>query len=110
VTLLGKLKRELLLSVKRGDVTYDTSLSHLPSMRGEDAAKLFDDDPSKLWMTLGNIASLFGMTIEELQVDLVDGKLRAHMLDNEDGTQSIAVNAEELTKWMVLTGRQPTRD
>jgi hypothetical protein len=103
---LGKLKRELLLSVRRGDVTYDTSLSHLPPMKGEDAAKLFDDDPSKVWVTLGNIASLFGLTINELQADLADGKLRAHMLD-DDGKKSIAVNAEELTRWMVRTGRRP---
>jgi hypothetical protein len=103
---VSKLKRELLSSVRRGDVTYDTSLSHLRQMSPEAACRQLEEDPTKLWVTLGNIASLFGMTTEELRADLAAGKLVAHFLDNEDGSQSIAVNGEELLRWMVITGRR----
>jgi hypothetical protein len=103
---LSKLKRKLLLGVSGGGVKYGTSLSHLKPMDRKAAAKQYDDDPSKLWVTLGDIVSLFGMTIEELHQDLKDGKLIAHFLD-DDGKKSIAVNAEELTRWMVRTGRRP---
>jgi hypothetical protein len=98
------LKRKLLLGIVGHGTTYSTSLSHLKLMTGEDAVKQFDDDPTKLWVMLGDIVSLFGMTIEELHADLIDGKLKAHFLD-EGGKQSIAVNAEELMRWMTITGR-----
>ena len=76
-----------MLGVVGHGTTYSTSLSHLKPMDGEAAAKQFDDDPTKLWVTLGDIVSLFGMTIEELHQDLKDGKLIAHFLD-EDGKRN----------------------
>jgi hypothetical protein len=94
-----------MLGVVRHGTTYSTSLSHLKPMDGEAAAKQFEDDPTKLWVTLGDIVSLFGMTIEELHQDLKDGKLIAHFLN--DDKKTIAVNTAELTRWMVLTGRKP---
>jgi hypothetical protein len=94
-----------MLGVVGHGTTYNTSLSHLQLMDREAAAKQFEDDPTKLWVTLGDIVSLFGMTIEELHQDLKDGKLIAHFLN--DDKKTIAVNTAELTRWMVLTGRKP---
>jgi hypothetical protein len=92
--------------IKRGSETYDTSLKSLPVLDPDEACRQFDKDPSKLWVTLGNISSLYGLTLEELHVELASGRLLAHMLIDDDGTQMIAVSVEDLVRWTMITGRQ----
>jgi hypothetical protein len=96
-------KRELVLGVRRGAESYSTSLDFLEPLSPDDACKQVVDDPTHVWLTLGDICSAFGLTIDELHAELKAGRLVAHMLD---GKNTIAVNAEQLLRWMTITGRQ----
>ena len=100
---MKKRKRDLMLGVSRGTEHYSTSLDFLDPLPPDEACKKMVDDPSRVWVTLGNICSAFGLTIDELHTELKSGRLVAHMLDGEN---TIAVNAEQLLRWMTITGRK----
>jgi hypothetical protein len=101
-----KLKNRLKVTVHRGAETIGTSLDFLDPMPPDDACEQLMDDPTKMWVTLGDIISAFGMTTQELHADLSAGKLMSHMLEGDKGEKTIAVNAQELLRWMTITGRK----
>lgn len=78
----------------------------LRSFTSAEATALFESNPGKLLIRLPDVLLLFNMTGEELQAELVSGRLRSTGVKVPGGYTDVAVRVPDLLDWATKTGRQ----